>query len=83
MGHWWKNHGQNNPSVTYEIANIFVNIVYFIFVWFKSILFSYYTGILCLAIQFSGFYYNMIYQDKTSKLNPYPLDLAESIPIDL
>jgi len=59
--HWWKKHGENNPSVLYEIGNIFINLLYFTVVAFKSIIFSYYTGILCLGCQFAGFYYNMIF----------------------
>jgi hypothetical protein len=56
----WQKEGRTNPTILYEIGNIIVNITYYAVVCFKCVIFSYYTGILCVAIQIAGFYYNMI-----------------------
>jgi hypothetical protein len=46
---WWTKSGVHNPGFFYEVANLSINIIYFITVNFKSIIFSYYTGIICIA----------------------------------
>ena len=73
----WAKEGHKNPNLLSEFANILVNISYYSIVWTKFVFFSYYTGILCVGIQIAGFYSNMISQDKTSGLEPYPIDLSK------